>query len=249
MKVEQDEVRDEARGRAATGFRTLSSKALSSLACDRASYSRLHIFQIFRTTLRFGATPLVLCLAAPDFYFMPDEAWLSFLTSAAIAVYIWLAFAVMVKYERARRNISLFVYSLVVLFSLQINLFIYKTDGVASPYIAGIFMSSCAFICLFRIGKLGAVLSQIMLCGPTIALLFLFSSPDQIEKVYVVAPMLASMVFVAFISHNGHHELRKIFERARRMTANEIERHRRTEFLKSHSRRDSPSNRRGLAQP
>lgn len=201
-------------------------------AADR--YSKTHMFKAYRGPLRYIGAPMFVLCSVADYMHMPEEAPSWLLVRLAVFAYVWISFDIIAKFSWARRRINYFLFTLICFVSFFCNLTIYDSGGVGSPYLPGLLVASSAFILMFRLGRLGGVLSQFIICGPGIAILFYLAEPHQMMDAFVSSTFYLCMVGVAAMGQFSGEELMKVWNRAQRVAKTELERHRRTEFLKKH---------------
>jgi adenylate cyclase len=201
---------------------------------SKDTFSKIHTFRAYRTALRFIGAPLVIACSVVDFAHMPSHAPSWLMARIFLALYVWASFYIMAKFAKARRQIGFFLGLLIILLSGFCNLTIYDSGGVVSPYLPGLCVASSGIILMFRLGRLGSVLSQLVICGPAIFIMYHLSEPSQLMSVVVAGSFYLCMVGVAAMGTVSSEELQKVFQKAYRTAKTEIERHRRSEFLKNH---------------
>lgn len=194
----------------------------------------MHTFRAYRTALRFIGAPLFILCSFMDFMHMPQHApsWLA--VRIAISCYVWISFAAIAKYSWARRRIEVFLSILIVLVSAFCNLTIFDSGGVTSPYLPGLCVASSGIILMFRLGRWGGVISQLVICGPAIFCMYYLATPDQMMNVVVAGSFYLCMTGVAAMGTVSSEELQKAWNKTYRIAKTEVERHRRSEFLKGH---------------
>jgi class 3 adenylate cyclase len=196
-------------------------------------YTKLHVFRVHRRLLRYYTTPFFVLFAVVDFFYAPDKAPLWLLLRLSVLVATWALFAIMVRFGWARRKIKvwtvLWTYVAVVLSPM-----IYATGGGSSPYLGGALSCSVCIVLMFNFSRAWAIASQVLFMIPISIAILLKDGETNFPTAVTAIACFSAIVILAAIGSSSGEQLNRVWRRAQKRTRSELERGRRSEFLKSH---------------
>lgn len=192
------------------------------------------MFSRYRTHMRLYAGLIYASFAAVDFLYMPEKAPLWLALRLIFVAYIWGSFGLLAKRAFYRRRIEWFAIGAVFVACSPINFMIYQSGGYESLYVPGLILCTITGIQIFRLDRVQAAVAQALSYLPAMCIILATAGLTHMKTAAIVSSFLFGMMVLSWVYGSSDEAVTRAWLKSRAATKRELERLRKTEFLKSH---------------
>lgn len=196
--------------------------------------SRRHIFNRYRTDMRWYASAVYMSFGIVDYIYRPDLAPKWWLLRLAFVVYVWSTFALLARRAALRHRIEIFAIGSIVAACLPISYMIHESGGYLSLYVPGLILCSITGVQIFKLNRYQSAITQAIAYFPTLGMLLSTIGTDDAKTGLISGSFLLGMVLLSWIYGSSNERVDRAWARSRAETKTELERLQKTEFLKNH---------------
>ncbi|HEX4924839.1 MAG TPA: hypothetical protein VFV50_12170, partial [Bdellovibrionales bacterium] len=193
-----------------------------------------YIFALMRREVRWVLGPIYLATGIVDAIYRPDLAPTWIALRAVFVVVLWFAIWPLRSKRFRERYSNHFAIALTALAANIVNFMIYQSGGIHSFYHIGVILTIFAGVQVFRLTQAHAFYVSMISYSPTILINIVSAGPDDVTKALVHSTFLVTLTSLTYVMRFA--EERDDSGRAARTLGLriELEKLRRTEFLKKH---------------
>jgi signal transduction histidine kinase/CheY-like chemotaxis protein len=140
-------------------------------------------FSRIRCEARYLFAPIFVLFSIADYFYQP-HLWLFWLSiRISLLSYLWIVFALMVRFRIVRQLSTYVAFSIVLFASWVNNFFIYQSGGIFSNYVPGLVLILFGGVLLFNFNRRQAILLQLIAVLPI--LFYFFRQTDDYDNLYL----------------------------------------------------------------
>lgn len=195
---------------------------------------RRHIFSRYRYHLLKLVVPVFVGFSVVDWLYMPDQFWL-WLCFRLVFVALAFVFFRLLRMGKVRRQHSESIAVATTLIgSWVVNLMILQSGGFQSLYLPGLILVTTTGIEMFRLNSRESFLAHFFSYFPTLFILFYSAGNAEWRTALIQSSFLLGISVLSGIYRASEDTVLQIWANSVVRASNELEKHRRTEFLKNH---------------